>query len=189
MSHGSSAARAAPKNRRAARRACRRRRGGRSAPTPTAARGGNAATRACLGRRRRRRPAPPPTAERHSTCGTMARGTFGMRMAGTRMAVTRTQCVQYVGPWKAGRPAPPVRTARGRLVRVAASPVLILRGPRGARVSSASHVRTAPLRSMATSRPRSSTPNQGVAGAAPTPFQSTGTSISAHRCIRSQSAS
>ena len=184
MSHGSSAARAAPGSRRAARRACRRRRGGRSAPTPTAARGGNAATRACLGRRRRRRPAPPPTAERRSTWGAIVRGTHRTPVAGTR-----TQCVQYVGPWKAGRPAPPVRTARGRLVRVAASPVLTLRGPRGARVSSASHVRTAPLRSTATSRPRSSTPNQGGAGAAPTPFQSTGTSISAHRCIRSQSAS
>ena len=41
------------------------------------------------------------------------------RTIGTPVAGTRSQYVQYVGPWGASRPEPPVRTQRGRLVRVA----------------------------------------------------------------------
>ena len=48
-----------------------------------------------------------------TTWGATVRGTYPTPEAGTR-----TQYVQYAGPW-ASRPALPVRTQRGRLVRVA----------------------------------------------------------------------
>ena len=88
------------------------------------------------------------SASTRTTWGATVRGTYGTAVAGTR-----TQYVLYVGPWVgASRPAPPVRTQRGRLVRVARTypteaPGVITSGPHaGAGAYVSAQVVTCPVR-------------------------------------------